>query len=175
MAGLLMRSWRRPPLSDWPDYNAATWQVRVAMPEDLPFIMRVMEAAFDPQYGEAWTTAQALSLFALPGYTVLVGYGDDMVVDGFAAFRCTGMESELMLLAVIPQVRGKGLGRNLLQQWLALGASKGCDDFFLEMRVNNDARRLYADMGFAECGHRRDYYRASDGGKIDAVTMKRSL
>ena len=33
---------------------------------DLAAVMRVMDAAFESAYGEAWSGAQLLTLFALP-------------------------------------------------------------------------------------------------------------
>ena len=45
-----------------------TGAIRIATARvgDVAAVMRVMDAAFDPAYGEAWSTAQLLTLFALP-------------------------------------------------------------------------------------------------------------
>ena len=68
---------------------------------DIAAVMRVMEAAFDPAYGEAWSTAQLLTLFALPSARVAVAWDGDTPC-GFSAARVAGPESELLLLAVDP-------------------------------------------------------------------------
>ena len=41
-------------------------RIATARVADLNAAMRVMDAAFDPAYGEAWTAGQLLTLFALP-------------------------------------------------------------------------------------------------------------
>jgi len=138
---------------------------------DVAAVMRVMEAAFDPAYGEAWSTAQLLTLFALPSARVVIAW-DGEAPCGFSAVRIAGPESELLLLAVDPARRGQGIGRRLLADWQGWAAAEGAQDFFLEMRADNDAIHLYRRAGFAECGRRAAYYRGGDGKMRDAITMR---
>ncbi|HMO77115.1 MAG TPA: GNAT family N-acetyltransferase [Sphingopyxis sp.] len=145
-------------------------EARVA---DLAAVMRVMDAAFDPAYGEAWSRAQLLTLFALPSARICLAWDGD-VPCGFSAARIAGPESELLLLAVDPAWRGSGIGARLMADWQGWAAAEGAEDYFLEMRADNDAVRLYARCGFSECGRRRDYYRGGDGNMRDAITMRRS-
>lgn len=139
---------------------------------DLPAVMRVMEAAFDPAYGEAWSAPQLLTLFALPSARVGLAW-DGETPCGFYAARIAGPESELLLLAVDPEWRGQGIGARLMADWQAWATDAGADEYFLEMRADNDAIHLYGSNGFAECGRRRDYYRGGDGKVRDAITMRR--
>lgn len=140
---------------------------------DISAVMRVMEAAFDPAYGEAWSTAQLLTLFALPSARVCVAW-DGEVACGFSAARIAGPESELLLLAVDPIWRGRGVGRLLMDDWQAWAGEEGAKDYFLEMRADNDAIHLYRQAGFSECGRRPQYYRGGDGVVRDALTMRRT-
>lgn len=140
---------------------------------DVPAVMRVMEAAFDAAYGEAWSAAQLLTLFALPSARVAVAWDGDRAC-GFSAARMAGPESELLLLAVDPADRGRGIGQRLMDDWQAWAAEQGAEDYFLEMRADNDAIHLYARAGFSECGRRAAYYRGRDGVMRDAITMRRS-
>ena len=142
-----------------------------AVPADLAAVMTIMEAAFDPAFGEAWSSAQLLTLFALPSARIALAR-DGGTPCGFYAARIAGPESELLLLAVDPAWRGRGIGRALLRDWQAWASAKGADDHFLEMRADNDAVHLYTQSGFAECGRRRDYYRGGDGKLRDAITMR---
>ena len=80
----------------------------------------------------------------------------------------------MLLLAVDPARRGQGIGKRLIDDWLAWAEEQGADDYFLEMRADNDAVHLYARTGFAECGRRPQYYRGGDGVVRDAITMRRS-
>lgn len=140
---------------------------------DISSVMRVMEAAFDPAYGEAWSAAQLLTLFALPSARVCLAW-DGETACGFSAARMAGPESELLLLAVDPAWRGRGIGALLIHDWRDWATAQGAEDYFLEMRADNDAVHLYERTGFAECGRRSSYYRGADGVVRDAITMRRS-
>jgi ribosomal-protein-alanine N-acetyltransferase len=148
--------------------------LRPATPDDAAAIMAIMDAAFDPRFGEAWTASQLTSLFALPGADVRLALADG-VAAGFCAARLAGPESELLLLAVAPAARRRGLGRALLDHWLDWAAAAGASEAFLEMRADNPARALYESAAFSACGQRADYYRGGDGLLRDAITMRRLL
>lgn len=145
--------------------------LRAAAPEDAAAVMDVMHAAFDPRYGEAWTRAQLMTLFAVPGTRLTLASCDGTAV-GFYAARLAGPESELLLLGVIPAFRRQRIGQLLLDDWLNWARAHGAADYFLEMRADNDARALYVHAGFVQCGLRREYYHGLDGKKRDAVTMR---
>ena len=140
---------------------------------DLSAVMRVMDAAFDPAFGEAWSAAQLLTLFALPSARVCLAWDGERPC-GFSAARIAGPESELLLLAVDPAERGKGIGARLLNDWQSWAKEQGADDYFLEMRADNNAIHLYEREGFSECGRRPAYYRGGDNVVRDAITMRRS-
>lgn len=149
-------------------------QVTVGYAPDVPAIMRVMDAAFDPIYGEAWSGAQLMTLFALPGSRVAYAHVDKEIC-GFYAARVAGPETELLLIAVHPQHRSSGIGRLLMGDWQAWANSKGVEDYFLEMRADNPAISMYNAAGFFECGRRPSYYSGGDGIKRDAITMRRNI
>ena len=151
---------------------SASIRLATARVGDLSAAMRVMEAAFDPAYGEAWSTAQLLTLFALPSARVSLAWDGDTAC-GFSAARMAGPESELLLLAVDPGWRGRGVGRMLMNDWMAWAKDEGAEEYFLEMRADNDAVHLYERTGFSECGRRPSYYRGGDGVVRDAITMRR--
>ncbi len=140
---------------------------------DLAAVMRVMDAAFAPAYGEAWSGAQLLTLFALPSARVCIAWDGERPC-GFSAARIAGPESELLLLAVDPAWRGRGIGRLLIHDWQIWAAAQGVDEYFLEMRADNDAFHLYARAGFVEVGRRAAYYRGNDGKVRDAITMRKT-
>lgn len=148
--------------------------VEIARVPDIPSIMRVMDAAFDPAYGEAWNSAQVLTLFALPSAQVaMISYSGR--VCGFYAARVAGPESELLLIAIHPENRGLGLAQLLMNHWQDWAARQGAIEFFLEMRADNSALSLYNAAGFSECGRRPAYYRGLDGVIRDAITMRREI
>ncbi len=147
------------------------------MTDDLDRIMAVMEAAFDPAWGEAWTRLQVSDLLSLSGASgLLAGPGGEApdVADpvvGFALTRRVLDEEELLLLAVLPQWRGRGVGRRLLARFIEAAKLRGSRRLFLEMREGNDAQALYLEAGFAIVGRRHDYYRRGHAGPRDALTF----
>lgn len=147
------------------------------MNDDIDRIMAVMTAAFDPIYGEAWNRRQvedALS-FGNCHYWVLSSRGqypeETEKAAGFFLSRTGFEEEELLLLAVCPEDRGKGLGRALLERLRAGAATRGARRLLLEMRRGNSAESLYTNFGFYPIGERREYYRTPSGRRLDAVTF----
>ncbi len=146
------------------------------MNDDLDHIMNVMEAAFDPRWGEAWTRRQVGDLLTLPSthYRLVDGSGQPLVDGaepvGFILTRHAFDEEELLLVAVRPECRGRGVGRSLLELFKNDAQSRGVKRVFLEMRHNNPAAAVYRAAGFAPLGRRPDYYRLADGGRLDAIT-----
>lgn len=148
------------------------------MTDDLDRIMEVMEAAFDPAYGEAWSRRQVADALAIPGTHYLLVADDGSVppngrrVAGFALSRSAADEEELLLIAVLPELRGRGIGNALLGRVVAAARARGITRLFLEMREGNRAESLYRRHGFLPVGRRRNYYRRGDGGPIDAITFR---
>lgn len=147
------------------------------MSDDLDRIMAVMEAAFDPAWGEAWNRGQVLDslAFANTYYHLVDNHGAAAAAGapaaGFTLVRAAPGEEELLLIAVIPEARGQGLGSVLLRAAADNARARGAERMFLEMRANNPARGLYERFGFRPIGVRKAYYRAADGTKIDAITF----
>jgi ribosomal-protein-alanine N-acetyltransferase len=142
------------------------------MSDDLDSIMAIMDAAFDPAWGEAWTRRQVSDSLAFPHthYRLITADDGPSEAVGFTLVRAAPGEEELLLIGVRPECRGRGLGRRLLDGVLADARTRGAERVFLEMRYNNPAAALYNAVGFAPIGRRRDYYRLPDGRKIDAIT-----
>ena len=148
---------------------------------ELDQLMQVMEAAFDPHWREAWTREQVRGSLALP-HTYALFAGDDgeplaegATAAGFILSRRAPGEEELLLVAVRPEMRGRGIGRALIQRFFREAASGGAERVFLEMRDNNPAANLYLSCGFEPIGRRRAYYRTSTGDPLDAITFGRKL
>lgn len=145
--------------------------------------MRVMEEAFDPAYGEAWNRRQVSDALILPSTHALLvdALGDAItgqtarVPAGFVLSRHAADEEELLLIAVSPAFRARGLGRVLIDRLFAAAAQRGVARVFLEMRRGNPAVHLYHKVGFEPIGERPNYYKTASGERIDAITFARSL
>ena len=140
-------------------------------------IMRIMDAAFDPQWGEAWNRSQVASALILSGtHASLHSLDGNAPADpdeavGFAIVRAAPGEEEILLIAVEPAARRCGVGRALIAMLAANARLRGAERLFLEMRENNPARSLYESNGFAPIGRRKNYYRLGDGARMDAITF----
>ncbi|MGE3692063.1 MAG: GNAT family N-acetyltransferase [Novosphingobium sp.] len=149
--------------------------------DHIECIMAVMESAFDPAFGEAWTRRQVEDALVLGNchYLLIAEDGgelpDGVPAAGFCLSRMGYGEEELLLFAVDPAHRRRGLGETLLRRFEAAARQRGAERLLLEMRKGNPAEGLYRRFGFEQIGERPDYYRAPGGGRIDAVTFARDL
>lgn len=149
--------------------------------DDLDRIMEVMIAAFEPEYGESWTRNQVESaLLAGNCQTILIGVDGGQPKDcepaaGFILSRRLITEEELLLFAVAPAFRRRGLGAKMLDQLLTKCRASGMSHVFLEMRRGNPAETLYRSRGFAPVGERPNYYRTSSGARMDGITFQHRL
>jgi ribosomal-protein-alanine N-acetyltransferase len=147
--------------------------------DDVDRIMAVMEAAFDPAYGEAWNRRQVSDALMMPNthYLLVDAQGrepaDSSPAAGFVMSRGAVDEEELLLLAVHPQDRGRGLGTALLRRYIDAAEARGVTKLYLEMRDGNSAESLYLRAGFVPIGRRRNYYRNAALGPLDAITYVR--
>jgi [ribosomal protein S18]-alanine N-acetyltransferase len=142
--------------------------------EDVAAIMPVMHSAFDPQFGEAWTAAQCLATLSMPGSRLLFVRGDDGVL-GFALSRWVHDEEELLLIAVAPVARRRGVARLMIDAMINHARDGGRMGLFLEVREGNSAYSFYRQAGFSPVGRRKAYYRGQDGSHRDAITMSIQL
>lgn len=150
----------------------------IAPTEDIDRIMAVMACAFAPAFGEAWNRRQVEdALLAGNCHYVIANrngeaaqIGEDAA--GFYLSRLGVDEEELLLLAVDPAYRRRGIGGYLIGNLLKAARSRGASRLVLEMRRDNPAEALYRGKGFRPIGIRPGYYRRSDGQYIDAITFE---
>lgn len=146
----------------------------------LDAVMAVMESAFDRHWGEAWTRVQVRDSLEMPSTMLLLADSGGRTIGegeaaGFVLSRQALDEEELLLIAVRPEERGRGLGTRIIENYFATAKRRGVRRIYLEMRANNPARSLYRRAGFNPIGTRPRYYRAADGELIDAITFARHL
>jgi ribosomal-protein-alanine N-acetyltransferase len=140
----------------------------------LDAVMLIMNEAFDPGYGEAWTEPQTLSMLALTGVWLSLAWSDDRPA-GFALNRIVADEAELLLLAVSPHFRRRGIGMALIERSRMITRQRNGFRLHLEVRHNNPAIELYSKAGFRLVGRRPGYYRGIDGQIHDALTLSCSV
>jgi [ribosomal protein S18]-alanine N-acetyltransferase len=147
--------------------------VREGTADDLAAVMPIMTAAFDPRFGEAWTSAQCLALLSLPGARLFIARRGGPV--GFALARTIAGDCELMMIGVLPAMQRQGIGLVLLDNVIADARKNDAEAIFLEVRSGNPAIDLYCTRNFVKVGSRPRYYRGIGGEQFDAETHRLSL
>ena len=80
-------------------------------------------------------------------------------------------EAELLTLAVAPDRRGQGTGRDLVTAFDAQARARTATEAFLEVSAaNGPARALYGSAGWRDVGRRPGYY-----GGTDALILRKTL
>lgn len=145
--------------------------------DDLDAVMEVMDSAFGTRFGEAWTRSQCAGILPMAGVSLILardGEESGRAV-GFSLVRSVADEAELLLLAVAPSHRRRGIGRTLLDHFLEQARGLGLARVHLEVRDGNPAIDMYRSAGFSPIGRRRNYYHARDGAQFDALTFSLDL
>ena len=139
---------------------------------DIDSVMTVMDSAFGKRFGEAWTRSQLAGILPMAGVTLMLARQDgrDEVI-GFSLFRAVADESELLLLGVLEDRQGRGVGGQLLGDFLERNRNDGVERVHLEVRDGNPAVEMYRNAGFSPVGRRRNYYHAPNGKRFDAITL----
>lgn len=143
-----------------------------------PFDLEILAALHAASFSEAWSVQAIAELLAMPGAFGLIACpetGLDPLPAGFLLARVAAEDCEILSLGVSPAMRRRGLARRLMEEAGAHARAAGARRMFLEVAEDNwCARRLYAALGFAPVGRRRDYYRGA-AGPVAALTMRRLL
>jgi len=141
---------------------------------DLPAVMTIMESAFEPRFGEAWTLSQCAGLLPMPGVWLTLARADGDIA-GFFLARIVADEAELLLLAVRPGAQRGGIGKRMLEAFEKAALGRGARRLHLEVRDGNGALKLYRRSGFTLVGRRRRYYNGGDGQLYDALSLSRPV
>ena len=97
---------------------------------------------------------------------------DDAVI-AYCAFWQAADSADITNVAVHPDYRRKGLGKQVLQRALEDAQAHGIAQLFLEVRISNEAAQaLYTSCGFTRVGERKKYYADN---QEDAVIMAKNL
>lgn len=146
-----------------------TLTFRAMQDSDVPAVMRIENAS----YAFPWTEGIFRDCLRA-GYVCRVAELGGQIA-GYAVLGVGAAEAHLLNVCIAPSYRCRGLGRRLLEHVFDLARAAGALDLFLEVRPSNTtAIRLYQSLGLEQVGIRRGYYQA-EGGREDAVVMRRAL
>jgi ribosomal-protein-alanine N-acetyltransferase len=138
-----------------------THLVRKATDQDVAEMIRLERQCPTTTH---WSEQQYLDLLVVraesPTRLTLVARKEgSSALAGFLVARHSPPEWELENIVVAPEVRGTGIGKQLMDTLLVQARQTKTDAIFLEVRASNTAaRRLYENLGFKEAGCRKGYY-----------------
>jgi ribosomal-protein-alanine N-acetyltransferase len=119
----------------------------------------------------SWTPARVQHFISGPESSVVVARRDERVA-AFAIMHFGDEVAHLNLLAVAPEHRRQGLGRQLMAWLTKTAIEAGVLRINLELRTHNEAARIfYESLGFSQRGLVQGYYQ----GREAALRMSRHL
>ncbi|MEZ5840307.1 MAG: GNAT family N-acetyltransferase [Hyphomicrobiales bacterium] len=156
--------WQRPPV------------LTPAELADAPALAELHEASF----ARGWSVEEFESLLADRQVLTVVarrsGPGTSRRPVGFVMVRRAADEAEVLTVAVAASQRGKGLGRDLMEEAMRRLYADRIATLFLEVsQTNEPACRLYRRLGFATVGERKGYYAGAEGAATGALVMRANL
>lgn len=111
-------------------------------------------------FPDPWSAEDLSACLENPAYLILAAEDGGGEIRGYLIGILIPCEGEICRVAVPPEKRRQGIGRELLSEFMRYGARTGCDRYFLEVREGGEpARALYRSVGFEEYGRRKNYYR----------------
>jgi ribosomal-protein-alanine N-acetyltransferase len=140
-------------------------------PADLPEVLEIESRSYPLPWTDSVFQAE---LELLHSHCVVAKNGNaPQNILGYAVFWTVPDEGELLNLAVRPEARGLGVGKQLLTHVLEVCHAHGLDAVFLEVRTSNaPAIALYRGAGFEQVALRKRYYRDNDE---DALILRYAL
>jgi len=149
---IVMLEWAHQP---WSAYEAEGIRIRDMVQADLPSVVTVDNASFDPLWHNSHETlrrALSQSLFA----TVAE---DESGVIGYQVTTGSSSRAHLARLAVHPSLQGRGIGRTILGDLFG----RVVNNKYLKLTVNTQSDnqtslRLYKKMGFIRTGEAYPVY-----------------
>ncbi|MBQ8309078.1 MAG: ribosomal protein S18-alanine N-acetyltransferase [Clostridia bacterium] len=118
-----------------------------------------------------WTEKMIRSAIGRTDFCGVIAFADGKPF-GYVLGTQLFEDAELLRIAVLPDFRGQGLGKELLDEFLRQAKRRGAEKVFLEVRVSNlPAITLYQSRGFECLRVREKYYENVE----DALEMKKNL
>ena len=137
----------------------------------IPSVLLLEQACFS----EPWSEAGLTEAVASPLYRYFVAcLGDELL--GYGGMFLAGDEANVTNIAVVQNLRKKGVGTGIVKALLREAEESGAERVYLEVRVGNEpARHLYEKCGFREVGIRKDFYRGpKEDGAVYMFEIKKA-
>ena len=143
---------------------------RVANAFDLPVFASLDKELFPYS---PWSASQYKEEFSAPTRHFVVAVDDEQSIIGYAGVFAPGAaEADVLTVGVVPNHRGKGVARQLMELLTNWAHNQGSTAMMLEVKVDNaEAIGLYESLGYSKLNTRKDYF----GPGLDALVMRLEL
>lgn len=129
---------------------------RITTAAELDGVIAIEEASFNNPTTRDWYERE---LERPEVCFIYVLHTADVRVAAFCAFWRVADQAHINNLAVRPELRGRGLGTQMLEAIVSEAQRLGAESLTLEVRASNvAAQRLYERAGFHQAGVRKSYY-----------------
>jgi ribosomal-protein-alanine N-acetyltransferase len=129
---------------------------RLGSKDDLDGVVAIEQASFNNPTTREWYERELERPDVCYIYVLRT---PEQPVAAFCAFWLVADQAHINNLAVLPELRGRGLGTQLLEAIIAEAAHLGAAVLTLEVRASNTpALQLYRSAGFKQVGDRKNYY-----------------
>lgn len=140
-------------------------------PFDVELLAEMHRHCFTAVWDRPWSARSFADVLAMPGAAGQIMRIDDTPA-GFGITLLAADEVELLLIAILPALRGRGLALQLIDSLLSAAAALGAKRALLEVAEGNiPAISSYTKVGFTTCGRRKQYY----PGPNDALLFEKAL
>lgn len=146
-------------------------RIRQANVADIPLLAQL---AKDVPSAAQWSLQQYRDIFEVsspPRCSFVIE--DSHALLGFIVGRCLSEAWEIENIVIAPSDRRRGLGTELLREFIQRAQVEKAHSIWLEVRESNHpAHALYRKMDFHEIGRRKMYYAAPEE---DGLTFQRKV
>ena len=147
--------------------------IQLAKSSDARSIAEMSRDYIEAGLGWRWQRSSIVEKIRDPDTNVIVARrGADLL--GFAIMKYAGFEAHLILFAVLPSHRRRGVGAALIRWLIATAEVAGALVIYVELRASNTlARAFYRSLGFTLMEPLPAYYRAREAGIRMALDLRR--
>lgn len=131
--------------------------------QDIAEVMRIERASFPDPWEKLAFERETINSFSRS----VVARDDEGRLVGYTVYWAAGPEYHILNIAVPPELRGRGVGRALMDRAIADARKDRAEFVALEVRVTNTpAKTLYKSYGFTTVGIRPKYYKNGEDAEV---------
>jgi ribosomal protein S18 acetylase RimI-like enzyme len=141
--------------------------IRRGGPQDVPFLRDMLRHAYYARWGrdetagiplsryvEGWGRRGDTAVIEIEGFQPVGAAWYRLFTDARPGYGFVDEQTPELTIAIVPSCRGKGYGRELLEELLKQARAEGHAAISLSVEPDNPALHLYERNGFVKVGER---------------------